>query len=51
MGFTPEQVDRMTVWEFSSCLAGYNRAHGGGSSPQGEGMPVERMRDLGIDGL
>lgn len=28
MGFTPAQVDEMTMWQFAACVEGYNRAHG-----------------------
>jgi hypothetical protein len=28
MGFAPEVVDRMTMWEFSACADGYAEAHG-----------------------
>lgn len=27
MGFTPRQVDEMTLWEFTACAEGYNAAH------------------------
>jgi hypothetical protein len=27
MGFTPAQVDRMTLWEFAACADGYRKAH------------------------
>lgn len=27
MGFTPAQVDQMSVWEFGALVQGYNRAH------------------------
>jgi hypothetical protein len=29
MGFTPEAVDRMSLWEFNACVAGHNKARGG----------------------
>jgi len=51
IGWTPEQVDRMGVWEFIAATSGYAKAHGGGKAPSGEGMSEERMRDLGIEGL
>lgn len=27
MGFTPRQVDEMSLWEFAACAEGYRRAH------------------------
>lgn len=27
IGFTPEQVDRMSLWEFTACVEGYRAAH------------------------
>ena len=30
MGFTPAQVDEMSMWEFAACAEGFNRAHGDG---------------------
>jgi len=29
MGFTPQQVNAMTFYEFACCAAGYSRANGG----------------------
>lgn len=28
MGFTPRQVDEMTLWEWIACVDGYAEAHG-----------------------
>jgi hypothetical protein len=28
MGFAPQQVDAMTLWQFASCIDGWNDAHG-----------------------
>jgi hypothetical protein len=27
IGFTPAQVDGMSLWEFSACVEGWRRAH------------------------
>jgi hypothetical protein len=27
MGFTPREVDEMTLWELSACIDGYNEAN------------------------
>lgn len=29
MGFSPDQVDRMTFWQMGACIAGFNKANGG----------------------
>lgn len=49
MGFTPEQVDRMTPWEFSACLDGWKRANGG--KAESGGISDERLREMGIEGF
>ncbi len=28
MGFAPDQVDRMSLWQFMACLDGWKAAHG-----------------------
>lgn len=28
MGFTPQQVGDMSIWQFAACVDGYNAAHG-----------------------
>lgn len=33
MGFTPRQVQEMTLDEFAACVAGWNRAQGTGPAP------------------
>lgn len=44
MGFTPRQVDEMSLWELSACIDGWNEAHGGEAKT--DGMSVERLREL-----
>jgi hypothetical protein len=34
MGFSPRQVDEMSLWEFAACTDGFNRAHGGDEKPE-----------------
>jgi hypothetical protein len=29
MGFTPQQVDAMSLWQFGACIDGWNRSQGG----------------------
>jgi len=49
MGFSPEQIGRMSVWEFLACRDGWNRAHGGAQGDaDADAMSPERMRDLGL---
>jgi len=33
MGFAPEQVDRMSLWEFAACLEGYRKANTSDDEP------------------
>jgi hypothetical protein len=28
MGFSPDQVDRMSFWQFRACIDGFNKANG-----------------------
>ncbi|KZL04540.1 hypothetical protein PsAD2_04623 [Pseudovibrio axinellae] len=52
MGFTPTQIDKMSMWEFMSCVAGYNKTHGGKTKKgQSEAFSDGRLRDLGIEGF
>lgn len=51
MGFTPEQVDRMSAWEFAACCKGYNRANGVKEERQPGDIPDERLREMGIKGF
>ncbi len=49
MGFTPAQVDEMSIAEFAACSHGYATANGGGDSkPEGQPMSEQRAMDLGI---
>lgn len=34
MGFTPQDVQRMTLDEFDACVTGWNRAQGSGPPPE-----------------
>ena len=29
MGFTPQEVERMSLWQYSAAIAGYAKAQGG----------------------
>lgn len=48
MGFTPSQVNEMSLWEFNCCASGF-RPKGNVSS--GEEMSDDDMRALGIKGF
>jgi hypothetical protein len=32
MGFTPAQINEMSLWEYAACIDGWNRGHGDGKS-------------------
>jgi hypothetical protein len=34
MGFAPEQVDRMSLWQFMACLDAWKAAHGVEDKPE-----------------
>ncbi len=44
MGFTPEQVDRMSLWQFVACLDGWKAANGVEEKP--EPPSAEEFRDM-----
>ena len=33
LGFTPCEVDQMSLWEFEACMAGYAKANGADEKP------------------
>lgn len=45
MGFTPQQVKGMIVWEFACCCAAMSKDHSGDVPSDAE------MRDMGIVGF
>lgn len=52
IGFTPAQVDEMSLWEFNACADAFARANGAKGKSGGDGdMSDERLRELGIDGF
>lgn len=51
MGFTPAQVDRMTLWEFMACLDGYVASQGGEATRPAADIDDDRLRALGIEGF
>lgn len=52
-GFTPAQVDQMSLWEFSCVMAGLAEMHGGKSGTAGGEPPFtdEELRNMGIVGF
>lgn len=34
MGFTPQEVDQMSLWQFSACVDGFNKANGAEEMPE-----------------
>jgi hypothetical protein len=51
MGFLPREVDRMTLWQFNACVAGYAAAHGGKRQPAQVDVDDEQLRAMGIEGF
>lgn len=52
MGFTPSEIDKMSLWEFMACRDGWNAAHGAKKEHgDAEGFSVEALRELGIEGF
>lgn len=51
MGFSPEQVDRMTIAEFVACSRGFAKAHGAKESKPLGDMEDADLRRLGIEGF
>jgi len=52
MGFTPREVDQMSVGEFVACVDGWNRANGGESKKKRHGdMEEADLRAMGVEGF
>ena len=54
MGFTPTQIDVLSLWEFVACFEGYLEAHGGkkkGGALDPDSVTDTELRDLGIQGF
>lgn len=50
MGFTPREVDAMSLWEFMACCEGYSVANGG-KSEAGADVSDDDLRAMGIKGF
>lgn len=44
MGFTPRQVDEMSLWQFSACVDGFNTANGAEATV--DAPSPEEFRDM-----
>jgi hypothetical protein len=42
MGFTPAEINKMSMWEFLACRAGYAAAHAG---PESVAPPTNEEHD------
>lgn len=51
MGISPDQAARLSLWHYSLCLKEWNQRHGGAEGPGGKPMSIDRMRELGIEGV
>mgnify|MGYP005994845155 CR=1 FL=1 len=50
MGFTPREVDAMSLWEFMACCDGFRSANGGSKGPSGD-LSEDELREMGIEGF
>lgn len=51
MGFTPRQVDEMSLWEFVACCDGFSEAQGAKQRPDGGDIEDADLRALGVEGF
>lgn len=49
MGFAPEQIDRMALWQFVACADGWAEAHGG--KRRGGDISDARLAEMEIEGF
>jgi len=50
MGFSPRDVDDMTLWEFNACADGYRKAHATEEQAPPP-MADDALAELGIEGF
>jgi hypothetical protein len=50
MGFTPSDIDDMTLWEFDCCYEGYQKAH---QTEEQAPPPMadDQLAELGVQGF
>jgi hypothetical protein len=51
MGFTPRDVDRMTLWEMMACQDGYATAHNAGDKQDAPELTDDWLSAEGIEGF
>ncbi len=51
MGFTPQQVDQMSIAELNACIRGYRIAHGMKDKGSSGDIDEEDLRAMGIEGF
>lgn len=51
MGFTPAEVNAMSMFEFLACTEGYAEAHGGKKKQRLGSMDDDDLRAMGIEGF
>lgn len=52
MGFTPSEIDKMSLWEFMACRDGWNAAHGSEKDRiEAQEFSDESLREIGIEGF
>lgn len=50
MGFAPDQVRAMSLWDFMACSDGWQRANGAREEARGD-LTDEQLADMGIEGF
>lgn len=51
MGILPDQAGRLSPWQYTVCLSEWNRRQGGQENVGEAPMSIDRMRELGIEGV
>lgn len=46
MGFSPRQMQRMSIWEYGSCVEGWRKAHEPPDKKEEDGMTPELFRRI-----
>lgn len=50
LGYTPREVDDLTLWEFEACVNGYRQAHSSKEETP-PAMDDDTAAELGIEGF
>jgi len=51
MGYTPRQVDEMTLWEFECCFDAHQKQNGKSKKSGNGDIDDHRLREMGIEGF